>query len=70
MDNTASVLVCDPNKEGRVLKIRSSQEEESLVQKSAPILPPRIAIVFGLLNIAPGKNTHTFFMESDGEICG
>ena len=69
MDNTASVLVFDPNKEGGVLTIQCSQEIESLVQKSAPILPPRIAIVFGLLNIAPGENSHIVFVESDGEVC-
>ena len=46
-------LVCDidSNKEG----LKLEQSRESLVEKSAPILPMNLAIILGLLNIAPGK---------------
>ena len=55
MDTHAVALVCDLTKANGELKIKSSQEEESIVQKSAPILPPRLALVLGFLNIAPGE---------------
>ena len=68
MDNTASVLICDPNIENGKLKIHYRQEEESWVQKSAPLLPSRIAIVLGLLNIATGENENCIYIQSEGEI--
>ena len=68
MDNTASGLICDPNIEIGKLNIHYRQVEESWVQKSAPLLPSRIAIVLGLLNIAPGENENCIYIQSEGEI--
>ena len=46
-------LVCDIDSDKEGLKLE--QSSESLVEKSAPILPMKLAIILGLLNIAPGK---------------
>ena len=46
-------LVCDIDSNNEGLKIE--EVKESFVEKSAPILPMRLAIIVGLLNIAPGK---------------
>ena len=42
-------------------KVPLMQEKESLFEKSAPILSPTMAIVLGLLNLAPGSDYNAYF---------
>ena len=37
-------------------EVISTVEKESSFQKSAPIINPRLAGIFGFLNLIPGKN--------------
>jgi len=46
--------------------IISSQEKESIFQKSAPIMHPALAAIFGFLNLVPGLGT---FLAALSLIC-